>query len=63
MSNITTTQNNALAISEGELMGVLRNSLYPGASQTEHGNDFTAAICLRSAAVGALLFLLCITAS
>ena len=31
MSNITTTQNNALAISEGELMGVLRNSLYPGA--------------------------------
>ena len=31
MSNITTTQNNALAISEGELMEVLRNSLYPGA--------------------------------
>ena len=31
MINITTTQNNALAISEGELMGVLRNSLYPGA--------------------------------
>ena len=31
MSNITTTQNNALVISEGELMEVLRNSLYPGA--------------------------------
>ena len=31
MSNITTTQSNALAISEGELMDVLRNSLYPGA--------------------------------
>lgn len=31
MSNIVSTQSGALAMSEQELMGVLRNSLYPGA--------------------------------
>ena len=35
-------------------------SLGPGASHTEHGSDFTRSMCVRWAAVGAFLFLLCI---